>query len=163
MKIIPLTRGMEAAVSDEDFDYLNQWSWSTLLTNSGTYACRGYRENGQQIFVYMHKVVAERIGLIGLADHKDRNGLNNQRDNLRQATNSQNIANRGMPSHNTSGYKGIYFDKRRGNWTAKVGFNKSYTHLGTFNTAIEAAKAYDRAAKRLHGEFAVLNFPGETE
>ena len=88
-------------------------------------------------------------------DHKDGDGLNNQRSNLRLATPSENGANRLVGSNNTSGYKGISQKDKK--WGAQITKNQKIVYLGRFETKIEAAKAYNTAAKKYHGEFARLN------
>lgn len=89
-------------------------------------------------------------------DHKDRNNHNNQKDNLRLATRSQNNANR--ESYSRSGFKGVYYRKRYHNYKAQITVNKQSIYLGVTKTAEEAAQLYGVAAKRYFGEFAVLNF-----
>lgn len=96
----------------------------------------------------------------GQIDHIDGNKLNNVISNLRDATVSQNQANRGLPANNTSGYKGVS-RTRNGSWTAKVRHMDRYTRLGTFRCPKEAAKAYDKAAMEIFGDFAWTNFPKE--
>lgn len=95
-------------------------------------------------------------------DHKDRNYLNNQKDNLRECTNSQNMANRDKYfSFYTSQYKGVRYRKGRKYhkkpWHAEIKINKKQKHLGSFKTEEEAAITYNLFAKQLFGEFAVLN------
>jgi len=95
----------------------------------------------------------------GRVDHTDGNGLNNCRANLRSATQSQNGMNR-RKQGNKSGYKGVSRATNSNRWQARIRVNRKATHIGTFDTRIEAARAYDEAALVLHGEFARLNFPG---
>jgi len=88
--------------------------------------------------------------------------MDNRKDNLRPATHSQNmchIAKRSISK--TSKYKGVCWKKRNRRWTAAITFEKKKIHLGYFKNEIDAAKAYDEAAKKYHGEFACLNFPDE--
>lgn len=113
MKRIPLTQGKVALVSDEDYEYLMQWKWYARRAGKTFYAGRHVRLKLKQKVFHMHRVIAERLGILEAPDHKDRNGLNNQRSNLRAATISQNKANRGRNKNNTSGYKGVYWDKER--------------------------------------------------
>lgn len=89
-------------------------------------------------------------------DHRDLNPQNNKWDNLRAATHSQNCANSGKRAHNTSGYKGV--EKVDGRYMAKITCDKEIKILGWFDAAVEAARAYDEAARELHGEFARTNF-----
>ena len=90
-------------------------------------------------------------------DHWDRNGLNNQEHNLREATDQQNCLNR--KPYGTSKYKGVYLDG--GSIRAIIKVNKKNTDLGSFKTQEDAARAYDKMAKEHHKEFAYLNFPNE--
>src|SRR5262249_16415636 len=87
-------------------------------------------------------------------DHRDGNAANNRWNNLRRATWSQNNANRRRPRHNTSGYKGVYFDRTSGNWRAHICKDWHTNYLGLFPTAEAAHAAYAAAARKHHGEFA---------
>ena len=101
----------------------------------------------------MHTVL---LGL-PMVDHKDRNPLNNQKENLRPATKAQNARNFKLPVHNTSGYKGVCFSKHACLYEAKIQVNRRTVYLGRFSTKQEAALAYNEAATKYHGEFACLN------
>ena len=89
-------------------------------------------------------------------DHRDRNGLNNRRSNLRLATDLQQAANRTTPT-NAAGFRGVAVRGKR--FEARINVNKKYVSLGRFASAELAARAYDKAAFKQFGEFAVLNFP----
>jgi hypothetical protein len=106
----------------------------------------------------MHRVIAARMGLdlSEIIDHMDGNGLNNSRSNLRAATNAQNLQNRGKQKNNTSGIKGVSWDKARSKWAAEIRSQGKRYHLGRFDTKEEAAEAYRKAAKKLHKEFAKI-------
>lgn len=149
MKLIPLTRGKEAQVDDEDYDYLMQWSWS--------FAAGGYAVTSDGR--YMHKLVADRKGLNTSlkTDHHDQNSLNNQRYNLREATQAQNGRNRGRNSNNTSGFKGVWWHEQIKRWRADIRVDHKKIYLGTFDTPVDAARAYNEAAVKHFGEFAFLN------
>lgn len=135
--------GKFAIVDDEDYDHLMQWNWS--LDSSG-YA---YRR------VYMHQEVKPNMGKL---DHRSRVRLDNTRHNLRPCTTSQNMMNT-APVRGSSKYKGVHWHKRDMIWSARIAVRKKEFHLGNFKEEILAAKAYDAAAIKYHGEFAYLNFP----
>ena len=94
-----------------------------------------------------------------LVDHRDRDKLNNQKSNLRLATKSTNGMNRPKPINNTSGYKGVKWNKERSLWDVNIQANSKNKFVGRFDTVEEAAKVYDFYARKFHGEFAMLNFP----
>lgn len=111
----------------------------------------------------MHAVIMNTVGTEKLVDHKDHNGLNNQKSNLRVCTKSENMANRYSVKGSSSSFLGVsmYVDKRNIKknikWVANIRKNNKTTFLGYFQSEIEAAKAYNKKAKELHGEFARLN------
>jgi hypothetical protein len=156
MKLIPLNRGYEAMVDDEDYDNLMRYKWGAQVHNSNSiYATRS--EPMQNFLMNPPK------GFI--IDHKDRNGLNNQKSNLRIATYSQNVI---RPQYNSTGYRGVKkihsqskIDRGYQKWGAFLRINGVTLYCGRYDSPQEAALAYDKAAKQYHGEFAILNFPGE--
>jgi len=155
MKIIPLTQGKEALVSDVDYEFLNQFSWCANFCH-GSWYTEG-RVNGK--ITKIHRLVAVRMGLNPkqFIDHANRNGLDNRRSNLRNATRSQNGANRDLNSNNTSGYKGVSWSKSSSKWQSQIRVDCTTLHLGYFDSKIEAAKTYNRAAVRVFNESAKLN------
>lgn len=157
-KLIPLTRGFFATVDDEDYGFLMHWKWYAAKRGYRWYAVRGQYEKGWQTIIYMHRVITGVFGKIKV-DHRDRNGLNNTRANLRTATDTENTINRAFsPAKNTSGFKGVHFNKSANRWVAQL----QHKHLGCFATPEEAARAYDEAAVKCHGEFAWTNFKDDT-
>ena len=152
MKEIELTRGQVALVDDEDYDELSRYKWCALKAPKTFYATRvrHLEEYPGPKTIYMHHVIAGCKGI----DHKDNNGLNNQKHNLRPATKSQNAINVKMYRNNTSGYKGVRLDKRRNKWQAVIRKDQIRTHIGYFGSPEEAHAAYCKAAKELFGEFA---------
>jgi hypothetical protein len=156
-KEIQLTQGQVALVDDWRYDELNQYKWYAAWdgTTGSFYARRAGRLFAKRTAIMMHAVVA-RTPRGMYTDHINHNTLDNRHDNLRICTNSQNQHNRGKHSDNTSGYKGVFRNGR--GWMARIVTDRKITYLGTFKTEIEAARAYDEAAKRLHGKFAALNF-----
>lgn len=151
MKKIPLTQGLFAIVEDSDFESVDRFKWCAHRQARQTYA---YRSVGQKT-IFLHQFLMSGIPRV---DHRDGNGLNNQRSNLRPATVSNNACNRGRPKNNTSGFKGVYWNKLAGKWHVKIQLDRKRKHIGYFDDPVEGAKAYDRAARELHGEFARPNF-----
>lgn len=160
MKEIILSSGVITQVSVEDYDYLIQWNWHNNYSKGSVY--RTAEKAPNRWSVYMNREIAIRmnISIANMIDHKDRNYLNNQRSNLRSATYSQNAINTALNIANTSGYKGVTWDKKNQLWFVKIKFEGKSIHIGRFDCIIKAAQKYDHFAKRLYGEFAYLNFPG---
>lgn len=148
MKKISVGQGFVALVDDEDYERAIMFPWKTY---DGRYAL--IQKSGKAIYLH-HFIYGKKIRL----DHKDRNGLNNQKNNLRPCTQSQNMANSPKKSHNTSGYKGVCL-AHSGKWRARIIVNQKRISLGNYENIIDAAMAYDEAALKYFGEFAVLNFP----
>lgn len=157
VKKIPLTRGYFAIVDDDDYDFLMQWKWSYR----DGYAKRSEHVslgNGlrKQVPIPMHGVIL--LASDGLVpDHKNGNGLDNRKDNLRPATQQQNMWNRKPVTGSTSKYKGVSWRAKSSYWIANIKINDKQKHLGCFANEDDAARAYNDAAKELHGEFAKLN------
>lgn len=153
MKKIELTNGLQTMVDDNDFDYLNSWNWSSVFHRNTHYVCRYEKIDGIKKRIFMHRVIMNTpVGLF--TDHKDHNGLNNQRDNLRICTNSQNKMN--VRPTGRINYLGVYFEEDK-YYRAKIRVNGKSIHLGLFKTPEDAAVAYNEAAKKYFGEFANLN------
>jgi len=99
-----------------------------------------------------------------VVDHINHDGMDNRKANLRAATHSQNLCHRRKHSGTKSSkYKGVHWHKFNKRWAARITFKKKTINLGYFRNEIDAAKAYDRAARKYHGEFASLNFPESEE
>ena len=162
MKEIPLSKGKAfAIVDDEDYDELMKYNWSVITSPAKTktlYAKRSCREGGKRVNIYMHNVILPPPDG-HTVDHEDRNGLNNQRYNLRFATPRQNSVNCSRPNQI---YRGVYTLKTSKPYSAGVKVNRRVIFIHGFSSKEEAAKAYDSLAVEYNGEFAVLNFPDET-
>jgi hypothetical protein len=156
MKSIPLTKGTTAWVDDQDYDYLMQWKWRV---SSEGYARRDVIHNGRRHSIYMHRIVVKRVGKNTKpeVDHRNHNRLDNRRGNLRPATKQENMANRGPQRNNTSGYKGVYWDKSRSLWLAAIKVDRRMRFLGRWPTKKAAAQAYNKATRAHFGEYSHLN------
>lgn len=146
-----------AFVDDDDFDRISQikWhAWASKIKTSGIvsayYAVGSKRE-------IMHRIIIGDACSGKQVDHKNRNGLDNQKHNLRLSDHSSNLANRPKSRLNTSGFKGVYRASKR--WVAMISFQDKLRVLGRFDNREDAAMAYDAAATKQWGEFAMLNFP----
>ena len=156
---ICLTQGQVTFIDDKHAD-LAAFNWHARWDRKTFYANRSVRKpDGTRTTVALHQVIAERMGIVGPPDHIDRDGLNNLESNLRPDPNGRNNANQDIRVDNTSGFKGVSWNKARGKWVAQIGIAGKKRHLGLFDDPIEAAKAYDKAAFAAFGEFAFLNFP----
>lgn len=147
-----------ALVDDEDFERLNEFKWCVLRKGNVFYAERRAVIDGARCLIRMHRVILNLTDPSILIDHIDRNGLNNQKYNLRECTKSQNAMNRGAVGLGTSKYKGVYWNKDRKKWAAIIQASKHKKFLGLFFSEEDAAMAYDIKAREMHGEFAKLNF-----
>ncbi len=159
MKKIPLTQGQFALVDDADFAWLSQWKWQARLDkSSGYYAARTeWTSKTKCRTVRMHRVILGVVLSTVLIDHKDHNTLNNQRENLRKATSSQNTSNRRPQKQSSSKFLGVHYAKNINKWVAQIQKGDVNHRLGSFDNEVEAAKAYNSKAVELHGPFANLN------
>lgn len=104
----------------------------------------------------LHRIIMKASDNM-VVDHIDGNPLNNRKSNLRICTRPENSRNQRIRNDNTSKYKGVSLDKSRKKWLGYIGVNGKKTYLGSYNTKEDAAKAYNEAAIKYHGEFAKLN------
>lgn len=148
--IIICTNGEKVLVDKEDFELLNKRKWKV---RNGYPMCQ-LGPKGKQKRIMMHHYIFPWAIML---DHIDGNKLNNQKDNLRAADKSLNGMNRGKPRNNTSGYKGVSWNKRDKYYETYITLNQIRYRLGYFKCKHEAAKAYNKAALKYHGKFARLN------
>ena len=161
MKEIPLTQGKVALVDDEDFPVINSYKWFAHYSKrcGHWYAERNIPNGrGGRKPLGMHRQILG-VGDDHEVDHKDRNGLNNQRHNIRQCIRTFNQGNTKVRVDSTSGKKGVNFRAEKGVWRARIQFQKKRIHIGDFYSPEEAAAAYNKAALQYFGEFARINEP----
>lgn len=165
-RLIELTQGKFATVDSCDYDFLIQWKWHAVEVKnkhlpSTWYARRmtsGFRQQNRKN-IMMHNEIGQRAYLsVSTYDHSDHNGLNNIRSNLRPCTSSQNNCNQRKRHGTTSKYKGLTWIPKRRKWKVMITVNGEHKFVGEFADEIEAAKAYDEAARKYHGAFGWLNF-----
>jgi len=149
--------GAVSVVDAEDYALVSQFNWSQNPRGH-------FVRNDHGKTVMLHRVIAERMGLdlSHFIDHINGNKIDNTRANLRPATNQQNQFNTCEQMNNTSGFKGVTWDKINERWLVRIRYrdengNLKRKHLGSFLTAIEGALAYNSAARELHGEYARVN------
>jgi hypothetical protein len=159
-KSIPLSQGTFAIVDEVDFKRVNQFKWYAHKRKEGRnyYAQRNItRPDGSKTIQNLQDFIMEPPDGI-LVDHKNHNGLDNRKRNLRFCTIAQNAQNkRKMRRKCMSAYKGVSWND--GKWVAHIGARRTRAYLGRFVNEIDAALAYDEAARQRFGEFALVNFP----
>lgn len=157
---ISVGHGQEAIIDASDYPLIAPYWWYARHDERRWYVLTGslWKEQGS---VQMHRLILGLTDPTVWVDHKDSNGLNNRRSNLRIATASQNMANARLSKKNRSGYKGVQF--RDGLWRVCITKDRQAIWVGSFKTAEEGARAYDIKAREFFGEFARLNFPEEQQ
>lgn len=160
MKKILLTKGKVALVDDADFEWLNKTKWHAVLCDSQIYyaARRVHIAQNKYTYKYMHRVI---LGLQRSdkreCDHRDGDGLNNQQANLRACTSTQNKQSSRKRKIGTSRHKGVSWNRQAHKWYSYIWVNKKRIFLGLFDLETSAATAYNQAALKYFGEFALLN------
>lgn len=157
MNRILLPKGLSVLVSLQDFEYLKGFNWCVWSPKTSPhlhYPYRNVRINGARKKIFMHREILGNP--VGEVDHRDGDSLNNQRENLRTASTSQNQANsRKHQDATSSRYKGV--TRHKGAFQAQLQCNKKRVYLGRFSTEELAARAYNQAARAAFGEFARVN------
>ena len=153
-----LGQGKWTLLDVKDYYHLRFFKWVVYGNGTNLYAIRlRLTDPNKTSTVYMHReIMNPPPGLV--VDHKNCDGLDNRRSNLRFATHAQNTRNRRKKKNGSSQFLGVYFNKEKSTWDSQLMHNGKKIWVGRFQTQIDAAKAYDAAAKKYHGEFARLNF-----
>ncbi len=159
MRRVPLSKNQFALVDDEDFDWAIQFQWHFMSSGTGRIVGYAVRSIGDGQVVRMHRELLGVTDLNIVVDHRDGYGLNNQRHNLRVATQQQNRRNSATRQDAQHKYKGVFQNKENhgGRFGARIGYNGRPIYLGMFDSREEAAEAYNKAAVEMFGEFAKLN------
>lgn len=157
MKEIQLTQGKVALVDDDMYDELNQFKWYANNLKGKFYAVRNLRINKKYVkSILMHRfIMSTNNGLV--VDHLNGITLDNRKCNLRNCTHSENLKNQKISIKNTSGYKGVSWNKNHKSYEVRIKNNNITIQIGNFKNIIDAARAYNAAAIKYHGEFANLN------
>jgi hypothetical protein len=153
VRYIPLTRGLFAIVDAADYELVSRYKWCARGPRERAYACRS--DKGKMISLHRFLMNPPK-GMV--VDHKDGNRLNTRRSNMRICTQEQNVWN-SRPKGKSSRYKGVCRDKEKKKWVVYARHRGQTHYLGRFGVEVEAARAYDRKAFELFGEYAWLNFP----
>jgi hypothetical protein len=151
--IINLQHNFTTIIDDEDYHLIREYHWYAAEGVSTFYVQAGvYKDGVAMDLVRMHRVI---LGVPDgyQVDHRNGNGLDNRRVNIRVCTHQQNMCNKKIPICNTSGYKGVYFASHINKFIARIGYKNKRIHLGCFNTAIEASIVYENKARELFGDF----------
>lgn len=158
MKTMVLSQGLSTIVDDDVFEWANKFKWYATKGHRTFYACRDVSVGGKRHNVRLHNMILERSES-QLVDHINLNGLDNRRENLRLASNVQNHRNGNIRRNKKYGSvcKGVQFRPDRNKWRARIFVEGKEIFLGSFETQLEAAEAYNRAAKELDPTFFTLN------
>ncbi len=153
MREIPLSgpngKGLALLVDDEDYEFMSRFKWYGKKDRNGDIV--------PQVWLTAHRLLVPHA----LTDHANGNKLDNTRANLREATSRQNSWNRRLRSDSKSGYKGIIWSKSRQQFRARIQVGDKRLCSSYYESAVDAARAYDAMAREHYGEFARLNFPDE--
>lgn len=168
MRYIDLPHNEKSIIDDDIYSDFSKYKW--FLNINKKYVIRNSKciKGEKRHTILMHREVLRiKLGISGLfVDHINGDGKDNRLENLRIATNSQNLANRGKYKTNSSGYKGVSPYKRNTKYfafSAEISYEHNRFYLGRYKYPELAAEAYDEAARILFGEFAWLNFPSKNE
>jgi hypothetical protein len=163
VQVIPLTQGQVAVIDSSDVVYVVGNKWHIRKGRYTLYAARWISVGGRATPLHLHRaILGLKYGDKKMVDHKNQNGLDNRRVNLRITTAAINNYNCRMRKTNKSGFRGVCWKERYQKWHAQISFGGKVLHCGYFYTAEEAARAYDSNSEKLWGDNAFLNFPKES-
>ncbi len=158
VRFIPLSHGKFTIIDTDDYERLKKHKWYTSQDGNHFYAYAYISIANKKKKIFMHRYITSAPkGMV--VDHIDGNGLNNLKSNLRICTHAQNVQNSRPKSNSSSKYKGVFWNKANKYWSATIHKGDMRMYLGGFEKEIDAARAYDKKAAELFGEFAYLNFP----
>jgi hypothetical protein len=144
-----------ALVDDEDFEMLSKFHW----WRGGNRKQYAYQSNSIGNRRYRHKAMHRMI--MGypdsFIDHRDGNGFDNRKENLRLCTQRQNTWNKSVQHNSKTGFRGVFFQKELGKFRALIRIDGKQKHIGCFSNAIDAAIAWNNQALKSWGEYARLN------
>ena len=160
MKTIKLTQGKHSIVDDDDYKRLSRYRWYAANTSGKFYYAvrRSPRLGSKQRTILMHRVILNAPDGTEV-DHINGDGLDNRRSNIRLCTCRENSRNQRLDRGSTTGFKGVYFDKRgcKNPYRATIMVNSEGIYLGSYRNVENAARAYDLAAIKHFGKFALTN------
>lgn len=158
-RAIPLTQGQVTIVDAADYKWLNQWKWCALKRPYTFYAIRTIRKpNGKRILILMHRLILGTPEGMD-SDHRNGDGLDNRRTNLRICTHQQNCRNRKLVKNNTSGHKGVRWHVQNKKWEAQIAIDGKQVYLGIYDNIDDAIASRQAKEKEVFGEFARLTTP----
>lgn len=154
--MIELSQGKYAEIDEADLYLVMQYRWHAMKGGKNFYALTNVRKpDGSRTMLSLHRLLV-KPGVLHV-DHRNGDGLDNTRGNLRVCTHKENQSNKQLRSDNTSGFKGVYWHKSPSTWRAQIYINGANKNLGSFATALDGALKYDAAAVEEYGEFALTN------
>ena len=150
---VPVSGGRTALIDEADYESIQHWKWSSCRKRHTFAVYRAVLEQGKSRRIYLSRFIMQApSGLF--VDHENGDGLDNRRDNLRLCTHTENNRHRCRPqSTNTSGHRGVFWERGAKKWRAQLSVNNRNVHLGMFLTVEDAGNAYRQAAVSRYGEF----------